>query len=287
MEYLLFPGCKVLTADPYFEYSTKLILKELKVSVLDEQNFSCCGPTLVSSLDTTSGIILNARNICIGEERNKPIFTLCSWCFKTLNNANNLLKNNSKLRNNVNSILKNFGKEFKGSTEIKNLLQILTEFVGLEEIKKYVKKPLNDLKVVSFLGCHLRSQLKDIFDFSYISGLDKIIEITGAQNINYKDKYSCCGGLVSCLSEIETKFNYNIIESLKKLDVDAIIVNCPYCFNRFNKAINDLKENDGRIQISTIYLPDLIGLAMGYNPQDLALNERINQLNGILNKVNV
>jgi len=286
MEYLLFPGCKVLASDPYFEHSTKLVLEKLGVSLIEEKNFCCCGPTLVSSIDQKSGIALNARNIVLGEEKETNLFTLCSWCFKTLDEANTKLKENNQLKDSVNLILKELGKEYNGTIEIKNFLQVLLEGIGLEKIEKHLKKPLDNLKVGAFMGCHLRGGPKDIFDVNFISELDKLVNITKAQNIGFKEKFHCCGGLVSSLTEVETQLNYKIIQRLKELNLDALVVMCPYCYERFNVALNSIKQNESEIiPLSIIYLSDLFGLAMGLNPRELALDQRANISENIMRKI--
>ncbi len=293
MDYVLFPGCRVQSSDPFFEYSTKLILDKLGVSLVEEKKFSCCGPTIVSSLETTLGLLLNARNICIAEERNSTnILALCGWCYRTLKVANDLLKTNPSLKSQVNAILNEIGKEFKGSIEIRNFLQILLKEINLDSLKKFIKRPLYEIKVASFIGCHLREKPVDFFDPTSVSDLDRIVKITGAQNIQYQEKFACCGGLVSCVSEVETQFNYKIIESLLNMNIDAIVVNCPYCYHRFDTAIRDLSKNcllgdKMRTNIIPLYLSDLLGLAMGYNLKDLALNQRKVKPDIIMRKLDI
>lgn len=291
MEYLLFPGCKVQSSDPFFEYSTRFILEKLGVSLIEEKNFSCCGPTIVSSLETKLGLLLNARNICIAEERNATnILALCSWCYRTLKDTNDLLKTDLSLKSQVNATLNDIGKEFKGTIDIRNFLQILLKEIKLENLKKFIKRPLYEIRVASFMGCHLREKHADFLDPTYVSDLDRIINITGAQNIQYQEKYACCGGLVSCVSEVETQFNYKIIESLNNLNIDAIVVNCPYCYHRFDKAIRDLSKNRsiyGRITIIPLYLSDLLGLTMGHKLKDLALIQRKIKPDTIMNKLDI
>ncbi len=287
MEYVFFPGCKVLTSDPYMEHSTKRVLKEFDVFFIEETDFSCCGPTLVSSLDQTSALALNARNLCVAEEpHHKDIFTLCSWCYKTLNDANHLLKEKTEARNAINAILKDLGKEYKGTIEVKNILEILYDNIGGNNLKAKFKKSLSNLRVAAFLGCHLRGRSSDEYDESYVSNLDRIITLTGAQNINFKEKFQCCGGLVGHLAAIETKFSDKILDSLNKLRVDAIIVSCPYCYSRFNEAIIESKQDGTKdLKIDVLYLPDLIGLAMGLSPEEMALDKRLNDLEYLKTKI--
>jgi heterodisulfide reductase subunit B len=96
-----------------------------------------------------------AYNICLAEEADLNMITLCTGCFESLAIANHLLKEKPELREKVNKILANAGKEFKGTKEVKHYLQVLMNDVGLERLKQNVVKPLNKLKVAAFSGCHL------------------------------------------------------------------------------------------------------------------------------------
>ena len=44
---------------------------------------------------------------------------------------------------------------YTGKVEVKHLVDVFANEVGLEEIKKRVKKPLKGLKLAAYYGCYL------------------------------------------------------------------------------------------------------------------------------------
>jgi heterodisulfide reductase subunit B len=65
------------------------------------------------------------------------------------------------------------------------------------ELKKFIKQPLNGLRIAPHYGCHYikPSDIYEGFDSPFHPhSLDKLIEITGATSLQYSEKLQCCGG---------------------------------------------------------------------------------------------
>ena len=138
-------------------------------------------------------LTLAARNLCLAEQQNLDIITLCNGCFGILSHVNKELKENKKIKEKVNEYLKEIGMEFKGTITVKHLIHVLAQDVGFEKIKDTVQKPLTQLQVAQHTGCHIVRPGKVIGydDPENPTTLKKLIEATGAKCLDYMDEPEC------------------------------------------------------------------------------------------------
>ncbi|MGW8288927.1 MAG: heterodisulfide reductase-related iron-sulfur binding cluster, partial [Candidatus Bathyarchaeia archaeon] len=162
LKYLLFLGCVIPYRIPSYEISSRKVLERLGVELVEMPEFNCCGLP-IDSVAHDAMLVLAARNLCLAEEKNLNILTLCPGCAGTLRKVNKSLEADKKLKEQVNGHLKEIGMEFKGGKiVVKHLIQALVEDVGLEKIKDAVVKPLTGLKVAEHNGCHILRPAKYI-----------------------------------------------------------------------------------------------------------------------------
>ncbi len=155
-QYLFFKGCTLPQKYPMLEKLAFEVFPQIGIELIETDEFSCCpDPIQVQGSNQKFWMATAARNICIAEENDLNIITLCNGCVNTLANVNYKLKNNEALRNEVNEILKDIGKEFKGTIEVKHFMQVIKDDIGFDELKTYIKHPLNKLKIAGHPGCHL------------------------------------------------------------------------------------------------------------------------------------
>lgn len=280
MKYALFVGCLTQTREISYELASRKVLGELGAELVTIDDFSCCSPVcLVHGMDYVTGLALTARNICLAEERNLKMLTLCASCFETLSKTNGLLKKDPKLRSQVNDILAAANREFKGTTEVTHVVKALYEDLGLEKLKAAVKRPLNDLRVATFHGCHL-VRPHDIVEFDDPEAptvLDNLVETLGAKSVYYEQKKGCCigcGAFFGGVSEdIALQLNHSLIKSLGQAKVDCLVTTCPFCYFRFDMGQLQIADKyHERYDIPVLFYVELLGLAMKLKPQDLGLS---------------
>ena len=66
-----------------------------------------------------------------------------------------MLNEDIELRKKVNKRLARVGKKYNGTVNVKHLVTVLRDDVGIEKIKSTVKKPLTNVMVAIHYGCHL------------------------------------------------------------------------------------------------------------------------------------
>ncbi|UCG36896.1 MAG: CoB--CoM heterodisulfide reductase iron-sulfur subunit B family protein [Candidatus Bathyarchaeota archaeon] len=289
--YLIFLGCAIPYRVSSYEISARKVLQALNVELVEMPEFNCCGLPM-DPVDHKMMLVMAARNLAQGEEQNLSILTLCPGCSGTLRKVSKTLKEDKALREEVNSCLKDSGLEFNGKIEVKHLIQALVEDLGLEKIKSAVIRPLTTLKVAEHNGCHvLRPREFSGFDDPEDPKLLKnLVEALGAECLDYMDEAECCGapsiGVNDkiCLQLARDKLNH-----VSAVHAQALITVCPFCHMMYDtNQMRIEKTFDEKYGIPVLHYPQLLGLAMGLPPADLALNElRVNcskVLNNILNE---
>jgi heterodisulfide reductase subunit B len=148
-------------------------------------------------------VAMGARNIAIAEDMGLPVMVLCNGCYGSLKETNQVLKENDELRQKVNEILKNEDLEFKGTTEVKHLVQVLYNDYGVEKIRELIQNPFKDLNVAVHYGCHAirPSEHAEMGDPDDPRIVDELVEVTGAKSVYWSLKLVCCGAPVLALDE--------------------------------------------------------------------------------------
>ncbi|UCB60262.1 MAG: hypothetical protein JSW72_09185, partial [Candidatus Bathyarchaeota archaeon] len=153
-KYLLFLGCVIPYRVAAYEISARKVLEKLGVELVEMPEYNCCGLPM-DPVDHEMMLLMAARNLAVAEQQRLNILALCPGCSGTLRKVNTMLKEDEKLCASINTDLEKVGYEFRGSIEVKHLVQVLVEDLSLEVIRNYVVNPLRLLKVAEHNGCHI------------------------------------------------------------------------------------------------------------------------------------
>jgi len=287
--YALFLGCTIPARQPHYELSARKALTKLGIELVDLEGMTCCAPPPLQSIDLETSLAIAANNICIAEEADLNIVTLCTGCFESLAMANTLLKEKPELKARVNKILSSAGKEFKGNKEVRHYLQVLMEDVGLDRIKQSVIKPLNKLKVAAFSGCHLLrpSELLRFDDPERPQIFDTLIEALGAKSIWYKNKLKCCGGLLrGYADDVALAIARDKIVNASNAGADCIATLCPFCFLTLDLGQMLIKTTyKEEYNMPIIHYAELLSLSLGVEAKELALDFHKVKIDKLLEKI--
>ena len=285
-EYKMFQGCVIGNRIPFIEASARKVFDKLGIQTSDAA-FACCpDPVGFNSTDHESWLAMGARNLTIAEQEGKDIISLCNGCFQTLKLVNEELKHDDHEREHVNKVLKSIGKEFKGSIDVKHFVEILHKVK--DKIPENVKKDISGIKVACHTGCHYNRPSEKVMtdDPMHPVKLREVVAAAGAIPVDYEEEMLCCGtGVGNTEEEPAMQILSNKLTSAMNAGAEAIIVNCPACFQQLdNNQKKAEKINESTFGIPILYITELLALAFGEDPKSLGLNFHRTRLKTFLEK---
>lgn len=272
-----YPGCSMHGVSKEYEISAKLVLKKFDIEFEEIDDWNCCGALEASTISHLLSITLPARNLILTEQ--KKIVMLCSACQQVHNKAIYELKNNEQLRRQITEIL---AKPISTDIEIEHLLYFINKEISPEKIISNVKRKLN-LKVIPYYGCLVARPSRYIHgdDPNFPTTLEKIITSLGAEALDFSYKTKCCGGALYLTNEnLSHGMTENILIEAKKRQADCIVVVCPLCSTALETF--SLKK---KYEIPILFFTELMGLAFGYEPDELGLNKHLSDTKTLCEKI--
>ncbi len=285
MKFALFRCCVTSVYLKQYESSTDAVLAKLGVELVDIPEFNCCGYPL-KNYDFKAYVLSSARNLCLAEKRNLNIITLCNCCYGSLKDADHLLREDPSLRKEINATLQKEGLNYDGRVEIRHLLDIFHKDVGIDQISQRISKTFEGPKIATHYGCHILRprQVVQFDDPEEPTIFDTLVEVTGAESVDWKDKVKCCGAPVWGINDdlsmdlIEKK-----ITDARQSGAEYLCVSCAYCqlqFDRVQKMLNE-KRNKTDCLPSILYT-QLLGLCLGVDAEILGIHQNELSISGIM-----
>ncbi len=271
MEIPYYPGCSLESTAKEYQLSAKAVCKELDIELVELEDWSCCGALEVSSLNSTLSLVLPARNLKIASAHSDKLAVTCNACFNNLVKAQHQIAENADLKQKINKIL---DYEFR-EIQIKHILDLFVNDVGLQRIEETVKKPLKGLKTVAYYGCLMvrPSKILRSDDPDDPKHIDEIVSVLGGEPLEFTSKTKCCGGgVIMTYKQTATKLTEQILVEAAERGAQCILVTCPLCHMALESLSGKVKTAK---KIPIIYFTQLMGLAFGIEPDKLGLNRNM------------
>ena len=266
MQIMPFWGCMIPLKYPQMESAVRFSMDKLNVELVETDQLSCCpDPIYFKAGDKMKWMTLAARNISIAEEKGLDLITMCSGCTATLSEVNHHLKEDDSLRKEINKDLKKIGREYRGTIEVRHLVTVLRDDIGLKKVSNSVKFPMEDIKVAIHYGCHLLkpSEIMNVEDPLTPTILSELIKATGATPVDHKEYLMCCGKACKDV-ELSLNMSHTVFESIEESGADCLGLICPTCFDSFDIGqLRISRHFEKDLQIPVIYYFQLLALAQG------------------------
>ena len=260
-----FPGCSLHSSAKEYNDSIKASFGILGVDLQEVPDWNCCGATAAHSLNESLALALPTRNLALAEQKGLPLFAPCSACYHRFILANRKLQADEELLLEVNELIDPL--HYKGSVEVKNILEILVEDVGLKRIRKAVRKPLKGLRMVSYYGCLLTRvpHGKASDDTENPVYMDLVLEALGAEPIPWPSKMDCCGASLNLTEEsIVCRLSSHILDNAQAVKTQAIVTTCTLCQMNLDLMQSGAKpEYNHPAGLPVFYISELLALALG------------------------
>ena len=279
-----YPGCSLKTSSKFYETSIKRILSSYGIEIQELSDWSCCGASAAHTVDDKLAHALVARNLALAEAQDHHMFAPCSACYIRSKVTNEHMRQDKAFREDINNVISPL--RCLGTGEVKNIIEVLHDHVGIEFIAKKLKYDLSSLKVVPYYGCVLtRVMGMDAFDDKENpTSMDTLLWALGAELIGWPYKMECCGASKTLTNkDVTYTLSNKIVDKALSLGADAIVTPCPLC------QLNlDLLPYLGRTEkaLPILFLSEVFELALfgeltGGNSHVIAIDEVVKSVKKI------
>ncbi len=282
MKVAYWPGCVSRGFTPELHGSMAKVAPLLDLELVELDRASCCGAGVIAEHNQELADTLNARTFALAQqvEGAELMMNICSTCQGAQTECQERLDANAEYRAHVNETLDEDGLHYEKGLSNKNLLWLLVEDMGLDELRSRVKRPLTDLRVGPFYGCYIvrptdRLGIDDAKPRD--TYLAQVIEALGGTVIEYAGAYKCCGfPIITMNKEVSLKQAGRHLGDAVDQGADCLVTPCPLCHLNLDLQQPLAERTVGRkLDMPVLHLPQLLGLALGLEPKDLGLQRHV------------
>ncbi len=255
-----YPGCSLKTGSKLYETSIQKVFSTYGIGLKELPDWNCCGASAAHTVDEELAHVLVARNLALAEKEEMNFFAPCSACYSRSKITNDAIRADFALQDKVNEALAPL--ECTGSLEVKNIIEVLDDHVGVSTIAKSRRFDLSDLLVVPYYGCVLTRLMrtKPFDDREDPRSMDALLAALGATVLAWPFKMECCGASKTLTDKGMTlRLSERIMDRAVKAGADAIVTPCPLCQMNL-----DLLPSLGSTApaIPTLFLSEVFELAL-------------------------
>ncbi len=282
MKVAYWPGCVSRGFTPELHGSMAKIAPLLDLELVELDRAACCGAGVIAEHNQELADSLNARTFALAQQVDgaELMMNICSTCQGAQTECQERLDANADYRAHVNEHLADEGLAYETGLTNKNLLWLLVEDMGLDELRSRVRRPLTDLKVGPFYGCYIirpADRLGIDRELPRDTYLQLVIEALGGTVIEYAGQHKCCGfPIITMNKEVSLRQAGRHLGDAVDAAADCLVTPCPLCHLNLDLQQPLAERIVGReLNMPVLHLPQLVGLALGLEPKELGMQRHV------------
>lgn len=271
---LYYPGCSLEGTASAYDVATRTFLTAMGMAFNEIEDWTCCGATAAETVSPLLAMSLAARNLALAEKQHSgsELLVPCSACYLNLKKAQEKIRTSPQIQADINQVLAPEHLKCQGKVEVRHLLDVLKNQMDLQQFKGLVSRPLKELVVAPYYGCQCLRPFSVFDDPEQPVSMEPLITAAGARIHAWNMGAKCCGA-----SHMNTKMDVGIQLSGAILSAaqgaDVIVTVCPMCQMNLEAYQKKISRRQGRdLSIAILYLPQLLGWAMGVDKKALGLD---------------
>jgi heterodisulfide reductase subunit B len=273
-EIAYYPGCSLHSMAIEFQMSTEAAAEALDLELVEPKGWTCCGSSPAHKLDPDDALTMPLQNLSLFERSGfDEVAVPCAACFSRFRAAQHEVRENPALKRRMDAAL---GHVYQDAVEVRSLVDVMAERVGVETIAEKVEVPLRGLKVACYYGCLLTRPPKivGVPHHEYPLNMDRVVGALGAEALDWDGKTRCCGaGLAATVPERALELCLWLIEQAQGVGADCIAVACPLCHANLDGRQLQMEHLEDKLPI--LYFTQLMALAFGIKPKAAGLNKNL------------
>ncbi len=225
-----YPGCSLKTSSRFYEASMRKVFAPFDIVLREIPDWSCCGASAAHTVDEKVAHTLVARNLALAESLDTSLFTPCSACYSRSKITNETIRDDAALQEELSGLIAPLS--CTGTVEVKNIIEVLADYAGVEEIAGKTRYDLSGLKVAPYYGCVLTRMMrvKPYDDRENPESMDELLEALGTEVISWPYKMECCGASKTLTNkDVTRRLSERIMLEAIHRKADAIVTPCPLC----------------------------------------------------------
>jgi heterodisulfide reductase subunit B len=273
MKYLYYPGCSLEASAGEYDRSSRVFLAAMGVDITELEDWNCCGASAAEAQSRLLALALPARNLAIAEKMGiaRDLVVPCSACYLNLRKVAEKIRREPDLLAELNTVLSVDGLRLRGGVRVRHLLDVVANDIGAQALRAKLSRPLKGLTIAPYYGCQCLRPYQVFDDPEAPQTMSPLIAATGAAVHPWQMGARCCSAsLMTTKPEVGVALVAGILKAAR--GADAIATVCPMCQMNLEafqaKASRFGGEN---LTISVLYLPQLLGLAVGLSDSELGL----------------
>ncbi|MBU1002608.1 MAG: CoB--CoM heterodisulfide reductase iron-sulfur subunit B family protein [Proteobacteria bacterium] len=282
MKYAYYPGCSLTGTAVEFDASTRALLARLGADLVDIPDWTCCGASAGQAVSELLAFALPARNLALAERdlAGRDVLAPCSACYLNLLAAREEARADRALSARVEEVLLAEGLTWENFTEVRHLLDVLAFDVGPDAIAGQISHSLEGFSLAPYYGCQTLRPYAQFDDPERPVSMEAILTATGAHIHTWDKGARCCG------ASLATTHRAAALPRIQEVldaatGADAIVTVCPMC----QMNLESFQKQAGiREPMTILYLPQLLGLAMGLSRHELMLDKNLALTRGFMDK---
>ncbi|HYU61949.1 MAG TPA: CoB--CoM heterodisulfide reductase iron-sulfur subunit B family protein [Solirubrobacterales bacterium] len=274
------PGCVSRGFTPELHGSMALVADRLGIEMVELDRANCCGAGVIAEHNQELVDTLNARTFALAQQTGLSMMNICSTCQGAQSECQQRLDADSAYRAHINEILAEEGLEYHRGITNKNLLWLLVEDYGLDQLADKVTRPLSGLRVGPFYGCYI---LRPKHRLGYEENpdrdlyLERLIETLGGEVVEYDGAHKCCGfPIITMNRDTSLRQAGTHIGDALDAGADCLVTPCPLCHLNLDLQQPEAAKIVNRdLGLAVLHLPQLVGLALGLEPKELGMGKHV------------
>ncbi len=259
--------------------ATREVAKDLGIELVDLDEAACCGAGNLQEANPEAALAINARTLSMAQTKSLDILTVCGTCQLYLSRAAQALED-PETRERINKILERAGRgRYEGGVRVKHVLQVLLQDVGERKLAAHVRRPLGELAVGAFYGCHLlQAPGTEAFETPEDpKSIERLVGILGGKPVQFSGRTACCGfHVLTVRQDLAVRMSAAGLTEAKGVGARMLATPCPLCHLVLDAYQRKASKAAGeRIDMPILHLSQLVGLALGIDPDRLGVKRHL------------
>jgi succinate dehydrogenase / fumarate reductase, cytochrome b subunit len=275
------PGCVSRGFTPELHGAMAAVAPLLDIELIELDRANCCGAGVIAEHNQELADTLNARTFAMADQAGGDLMmNICSTCQGAQSECQERLDASAEYRTQINATLSSEGLRYEPGVTNKNFLWVLVEEIGLDELRRKVRRPLTNLRVGPFYGCYIVRPAERIGideEHPRHTYLEQVIDALGGTVIDYAGSHKCCGFPIITMNKTASlRQAGRHLGDAVDAQADCVVTPCPLCHLNLDLQQPIAEAVVGReLKMPVLHLPQLVGLALGLEPKALGFGRHV------------